>query len=127
MCGIFGYFGPRTAYPLLLKGLRRLEYRGYDSAGVSTLAEGLQTIKAVGKVENLRVALTADPPAGSVGIAHTRWATHGAPSVQNAHPHRDCKGEIALVHNGIIDNFRALKKLLESAGHSFSSDTDSEW
>ncbi|MEW6755012.1 MAG: glutamine--fructose-6-phosphate transaminase (isomerizing) [Candidatus Latescibacterota bacterium] len=126
MCGIFGYFGSRTACPLLLNGLRRLEYRGYDSAGMCVLAAGLRTTKAVGKVANLDAAVRADPPPGSVGIAHTRWATHGVPCERNAHPHHDCTGQIALVHNGIIDNFRALRTLLEAQGHAFSSDTDSE-
>ena len=133
MCGIFGYFGSRLACPLLLNGLRRLEYRGYDSAGLSVLAGGvqridnpMQTVKAVGKVKNLEALLDARPLAGSVGIAHTRWATHGVPSVRNAHPHQDCGGKIAVVHNGIIDNFKALRTLLESEGHAFASETDTE-
>ncbi|MBI2504973.1 MAG: glutamine--fructose-6-phosphate transaminase (isomerizing), partial [Candidatus Latescibacteria bacterium] len=126
MCGIFGYFGSRLAYPLLLNGLRRLEYRGYDSAGMAVLADGLHTVKAAGRVKNLEALLEASPLAGSAGIAHTRWATHGVPSEQNAHPHRDCSGQIALVHNGIVDNFKALKQLLESTGHTFASDTDTE-
>ncbi len=133
MCGIFGYFGSRLACPLLLNGLRRLEYRGYDSAGLSVLAGGvqridnpMQTVKAVGKVKNLEALLDARPLAGSVGIAHTRWATHGVPSVRNAHPHQDCGGKIAVVHNGIIDNFKALRTLLESEGHVFASETDTE-
>ncbi len=127
MCGIFGYFGSRLACPLLLNGLRRLEYRGYDSAGLSVLSGGgVQTIKAVGKVAELEARLEAGLPAGSAGIAHTRWATHGVPSLQNAHPHGDCSGAIAVVHNGIIDNFKALRQLLESGGHAFASDTDTE-
>jgi glucosamine--fructose-6-phosphate aminotransferase (isomerizing) len=126
MCGIFGYFGSRLAYPLLLNGLRRLEYRGYDSAGMAVLAEGVQIIKAAGRVKNLEALLEARPLPGSAGIAHTRWATHGVPSEHNAHPHRDCSGQIALVHNGIVDNFKALKQLLESAGHTFASETDTE-
>ena len=126
MCGIFGYFGSRLAYPLLLNGLRRLEYRGYDSAGLSVLDGGVRTLKAVGKVKNLEALLDTCPLAGSVGIAHTRWATHGVPSTQNAHPHQDCSGKIAVVHNGIIDNYKALRTLLESQGHVFTSDTDTE-
>jgi glucosamine--fructose-6-phosphate aminotransferase (isomerizing) len=126
MCGIFGYFGSRLAYPLLLNGLRRLEYRGYDSAGISVLDGGLHTVKAAGRVKHLEALLETAPPPGSAGIAHTRWATHGVPSEENAHPHRDCSGRIALVHNGIIDNFKALKQLLESSGHAFISDTDTE-
>ncbi len=126
MCGIFGYFGSRLAYPLLLNGLQRLEYRGYDSAGLSVIADGLKTVKAVGKVKNLEERLKAEPVSGKVGIAHSRWATHGIPTEQNAHPHQDCQGKIALVHNGIIDNFKSLKRLLEAEGHTFVSDTDSE-
>ena len=126
MCGIFGYFGSRPAYPLLLNGLQRLEYRGYDSAGLSVIGDGLKTVKAVGKVKNLEDRLKAEPLPGKVGIAHSRWATHGIPTEQNAHPHQDCQGKIALVHNGIIDNFKALKRLLEAEGHIFVSDTDSE-
>ena len=126
MCGIFGYFGSRPAYPLLLNGLQRLEYRGYDSSGLSVIGDGLKTVKAVGKVKNLEDRLKAEPLPGKVGIAHSRWATHGIPTEQNAHPHQDCQGKIALVHNGIIDNFKALKRLLEAEGHIFVSDTDSE-
>ena len=126
MCGIFGYFGSRLAYPLLLNGLQRLEYRGYDSAGLSVIGDGLKTVKAVGKVKNLEERLEAEPVSGKVGIAHSRWATHGIPTEQNAHPHQDCQGKIALVHNGIIDNFKSLKRLLEAEGHTFVSDTDSE-
>jgi len=128
MCGIVGYIGQRPAEPLLLEGLRRLEYRGYDSAGMSTLADGqLRTIKRVGKInEGLAPALAATPLPGSVGICHTRWATHGPPTDANAHPHFDQSGRLALVHNGVIENYAALKQRLTKLGHTFLSDTDSE-
>jgi glutamine---fructose-6-phosphate transaminase (isomerizing) len=128
MCGIVGYIGEREVMPLLLDGLRRLEYRGYDSAGV-TIANGshLETRKAVGKINNLEARLHENglPPA-ICGIAHTRWATHGAPNETNAHPHLDCTGEIALVHNGIIENAGTLRKKLTSLGHEFRTETDTE-
>ena len=128
MCGIVGYIGQRTAEPLLLEGLRRLEYRGYDSAGMSTFADGrLRTIKRVGKInEGLAPALAETPLPGSVGICHTRWATHGPPTDANAHPHFDQSGRLALVHNGVIENYSALKQRLIKLGHVFRSDTDSE-
>ncbi|MBI5685517.1 MAG: glutamine--fructose-6-phosphate transaminase (isomerizing) [Verrucomicrobia bacterium] len=128
MCGIVGYIGQRPAEPLLLEGLRRLEYRGYDSAGMSTLADGqLRTIKRVGKInEGLAPALAATPLPGSTGICHTRWATHGPPTDANAHPHFDQSGRLALVHNGVIENYAALKQRLAKLGHTFRSDTDSE-
>jgi len=128
MCGIVGYIGQRPAEPLLLEGLRRLEYRGYDSAGMSTLADGqLRTVKRVGKInEGLAPALVATPLPGSAGICHTRWATHGPPTDANAHPHFDQSGRLALVHNGVIENYAALKQRLAKLGRTFRSDTDSE-
>ncbi|HEX2717104.1 MAG TPA: glutamine--fructose-6-phosphate transaminase (isomerizing), partial [Gemmatimonadaceae bacterium] len=127
MCGIVGYVGPRVATPLLIEGLKRLEYRGYDSAGVALMnGRGIETRKAVGKIAMLESVVAADPVAGETGIAHTRWATHGAPNECNAHPHADCKGEIAVVHNGIIENYGALRSMLEQHGHTFVSQTDTE-
>jgi glucosamine--fructose-6-phosphate aminotransferase (isomerizing) len=128
MCGIVGYIGDRTALPLLVQGLRRLEYRGYDSAGLTVQNNGhLETMKAVGKIAELEKVLSKNGAADStIGIAHTRWATHGAPNEVNAHPHVDCKEEIAVVHNGIIENAPALRKKLEALGHKFRSETDTE-
>jgi glutamine---fructose-6-phosphate transaminase (isomerizing) len=127
MCGIVGYVGPRVATDLLIEGLKRLEYRGYDSAGVATLnGAGVETRKAAGKIANLVQMVGDSPMHGTVGIAHTRWATHGPPTQCNAHPHRDCNDEIAVVHNGIIENSNALKTQLEQRGHKFVSDTDTE-
>jgi len=126
MCGIVGYVGQAAASEILLPALRRLEYRGYDSAGITTLnGHGLETCKVVGKVAALEARLTT-PPGGRLGIAHTRWATHGRPSTANAHPHLDCHGRVALVHNGIIENYREIKQRLIALGHRFRSDTDSE-
>ncbi|TAK05020.1 glutamine--fructose-6-phosphate transaminase (isomerizing) [Patescibacteria group bacterium] len=126
MCGIVGYIGNRPAMPFLLEGLRRLEYRGYDSAGVARLTSaGLAVTKAAGKVAELAALLPAETQE-TLGIAHTRWATHGAPSEVNAHPHLDCGGKIAVVHNGIIENFQHLKRRLEDEGHRFRSETDTE-
>ncbi len=127
MCGIVGYVGSRRAEDVLVEGLRRLEYRGYDSAGVVTLhGNDLKTVKTVGKVAVLIDALSRTPLNGSIGIAHTRWATHGEPTNENAHPHLDCRGGIAVVHNGIIENYAVLKRELESRGHHFRSETDTE-
>src|SRR5687767_6552017 len=127
MCGIVGYIGDRGATPLLLDGLKRLEYRGYDSAGVAVLnGNGVETRKAAGKISRLEAALSASPVHGNLGIAHTRWATHGVPNECNAHPHIDCKGNIAVVHNGIIENATPLKARLVELGHKFVSDTDTE-
>ncbi|MGH7577273.1 MAG: glutamine--fructose-6-phosphate transaminase (isomerizing) [Longimicrobiales bacterium] len=128
MCGIVGYIGDRAAVPLLLQGLRRLEYRGYDSAGITVLENGgLETRKAVGKIAMLEEILgNGRAPTGRAGIAHTRWATHGSPTTENAHPHLDCAGELALVHNGIIENAGSLRRQLESLGHRFRSETDTE-
>ncbi|CAA9292483.1 MAG: Glutamine--fructose-6-phosphate aminotransferase [isomerizing] [uncultured Gemmatimonadaceae bacterium] len=127
MCGIVGYVGPRVATPLLLEGLKRLEYRGYDSAGVAVMnGKGVETRKAAGKIARLEAALAAEPAHGTMGIAHTRWATHGAPTERNAHPHTDESHQVALVHNGIIENATALRTLLKQSGHVFSSETDTE-
>jgi glucosamine--fructose-6-phosphate aminotransferase (isomerizing) len=127
MCGIVGYLGNREAAPILINGLKRLEYRGYDSAGIATLdEEGIHLVKEVGKIRKLEEALNGAMPRGVVGIGHTRWATHGKPNTINAHPHTDCSGNIVLIHNGIIENFSVLKKLLEQTGHVFKSDTDTE-
>ncbi|MBV9879909.1 MAG: glutamine--fructose-6-phosphate transaminase (isomerizing) [Gemmatirosa sp.] len=127
MCGIVGYVGPRAATPLLIEGLKRLEYRGYDSAGVAVMnGKGVETRKAAGKIARLESVLGTTPVHGTLGIAHTRWATHGPPNEKNAHPHTDEKSEVAVVHNGIIENATALRTLLEQTGHRFSSDTDTE-
>src|SRR5216110_3478131 len=127
MCGIVGYTGPRQAAPLLLEGLRRLEYRGYDSAGLALIEDGrIDVHKAAGKISVLEKALGTSLPAGHTGIAHTRWATHGAPNTVNAHPHTDCGGTLALVHNGIIENAGVLRTALTKRGHVFRSETDTE-
>lgn len=128
MCGIVGYTGSREAFPILIKGLKRLEYRGYDSAGVALQhASGdIVVCKTKGKVINLENSAQGKDLSGSLGIAHTRWATHGEPSERNAHPHYSESGEIAIVHNGIIENYRELKRALESEGYTFQSDTDTE-
>jgi glucosamine--fructose-6-phosphate aminotransferase (isomerizing) len=128
MCGIVGYVGPRDAAPILLEGLRRLEYRGYDSAGIALLtAEGNVFVeKRAGKLANLTEHLNGDAPKGQPGIAHTRWATHGRPNDTNAHPHTDCTGRIALIHNGIIENYAEIRDRLLARGHRFASETDTE-
>jgi len=128
MCGIIGYVGKKAASPILLEGLRRLEYRGYDSAGVALLHEGSLLIrKKIGKIDaGIARLLKSEPVAGTIGIAHTRWATHGIPSDKNSHPHRDASGKIAVVHNGVIENYDTLKQKLIAAGHKFKSDTDTE-
>ena len=126
MCGIVAYLGPREAYPVLIKGLQRLEYRGYDSAGVALLNGGLHVYKRKGKVQELVEYATDKNLSGSTGIGHTRWATHGAPDHVNAHPHKSGNGRIALVHNGIIENYAVLKTALEKEGHVFESETDTE-
>jgi glucosamine--fructose-6-phosphate aminotransferase (isomerizing) len=129
MCGIIGYLGAQDATPILMDGLKRLEYRGYDSAGVSVLEPGAtapHVTKCDAKVDELLAKLRADMPHGNLGIGHTRWATHGRPTLANAHPHVDCRGRISVVHNGIIENFQELKDELEAAGHEFVSDTDTE-
>jgi glutamine---fructose-6-phosphate transaminase (isomerizing) len=128
MCGIVGYAGHRQALDVVLAGLTRLEYRGYDSAGIAVLAEGKLTwAKRAGKLANLKTALSEQPPlTGTVGIGHTRWATHGAPTDPNAHPHIDCLSHLAVVHNGIIENFASLRAELEDSGHELASQTDTE-
>jgi glutamine---fructose-6-phosphate transaminase (isomerizing) len=127
MCGIVGYLGPSQAAPVLLSELRCLEYRGYDSAGVAIIEnDELFVLKAAGKLSNLELLLNDKKPAARVGIGHTRWATHGIPNDQNAHPHMDCSGSLAIVHNGIIENYMLLRKELTASGHTFLSDTDTE-
>ncbi len=127
MCGIVGYIGPKGAVPILLEGLRKLEYRGYDSAGIAVIEEQkLLLRKSEGKLGVLEERLKEEKFLGDIGLGHTRWATHGKPSNENAHPHHDCKGKLAIVHNGIIENFQAIKKMLEDEGHSFFSETDTE-
>ena len=127
MCGIVGYVGPRQAAPLLIDGLKRLEYRGYDSAGIALISEGrLLVEKAAGKIAQLEAQMGKDVPSAVTGIAHTRWATHGAPNTRNAHPHTDCTGSLAVVHNGIIENATILRTKLQENGHKFASETDTE-
>lgn len=128
MCGIFGYVGEKECVSLLIEGLKKLEYRGYDSAGIATLSDGsLSVSKSVGKISELEKEVKDNPPAVShIGIAHTRWATHGRPSQENSHPHTDCHGKLAVVHNGIIENYLALRRVLISEGHVFKSVTDTE-
>src|SRR6266536_16912 len=127
MCGIVGYIGPRPAAALLLEGLRRLEYRGYDSSGIAVVnGNGLKIMKSAGELSMLEQELEQDMPLGTIGIGHTRWATHGAPTTPNAHPHTDQSGRIAVIHNGIIENSRPIRKALEQRGHTFKSETDTE-
>jgi Glutamine amidotransferase domain len=127
MCGIIGYIGKTNAIPILLDGLRRLEYRGYDSAGVAVLnGSGIEVRKRTGRIANLAALLQQSPIAGQVGISHTRWATHGGVSDENAHPHFDRSGKLALVHNGVIENYSTLRETLERDGHTFKSQTDTE-
>src|SRR3984885_15826253 len=128
MCGIVGYIGAHRAVPIILEGLKRLEYRGYDSAGIAVFcADGKLGIRrAQGKLRNLEDVIRIDPVDGSFGIGHTRWATHGRPTEENAHPHRDCTGNLVVVHNGIVENYLALKKELTEAGHKFVTETDTE-
>jgi glucosamine--fructose-6-phosphate aminotransferase (isomerizing) len=128
MCGIVGYIGPRKAVPIILDGLKRLEYRGYDSAGLAVLEDGdvLAVRRASGKLRNLEEVLRLSPVDGTYGIGHTRWATHGRPTEENAHPHRDCHGDIVVVHNGIVENYLALKEQLTAEGHRFCTETDTE-
>jgi len=127
MCGIVGYFGKNQAQPILLDGLKRLEYRGYDSSGIAIFDQGkIACVKAVGKIKELETKLAGREMDGCLGIAHTRWATHGEPNEVNAHPHVDCSGKIFVVHNGIIENYRELKEQLEAEGHIFKSQTDTE-
>jgi glutamine---fructose-6-phosphate transaminase (isomerizing) len=127
MCGIVGYIGGKEALPIIIEGLKRLEYRGYDSAGVATLDEGQVLVRRMsGKVADLEQALPTNLQNGSIALGHTRWATHGEPTEKNAHPHKDCSSRLALVHNGIIENFQAIRTKLEQVGHTFTSDTDTE-
>jgi glutamine---fructose-6-phosphate transaminase (isomerizing) len=128
MCGIVGYVGKKAVVPVIIEGLRRLEYRGYDSAGIAVCGngEGLQVRRAEGKLRNLEEVIRLKPLDGTYGIGHTRWATHGRPTEENAHPHRDCTGKIVVVHNGIIENYVTLKKKLIEEGHTFTTETDTE-
>src|SRR6059058_3317884 len=128
MCGIVGYIGTREAVPVIVDGLRRLEYRGYDSAGVAVFsaAKCLEVRRASGKLCNLEEVIRTNPIEGTYGIGHTRWATHGRPTEENAHPHRDCTGQIVVVHNGIIENYLELKEKLQKEGHKFATETDTE-
>src|SRR5664279_2155291 len=123
MCGIVGYTGPREAGPILIEGLKRLEYRGYDSAGIALVDDSgrLFVEKRAGKLTNLQSAIADRTPHAAIGLAHTRWATHGRPNDLNAHPHQDCTGEITVIHNGIIENFRELRDGLEQRGHVLTS------
>jgi glutamine---fructose-6-phosphate transaminase (isomerizing) len=127
MCGIIGYIGSKPVVPVLLEGLRRMEYRGYDSAGVAVVSpEGIALRRSAGKLANLENAIRTQPVDGLYGVGHTRWATHGRPTEENAHPHRDCTGRIVVVHNGIIENYLELKEELQAQGHEFKTETDTE-
>src|SRR6476661_4037745 len=127
MCGIIGYIGPKDVVPVLIDGLRKLEYRGYDSAGVAVVRSGsIDLRRSAGKLANLEQVIDTDPIAGDYGVGHTRWATHGRPTEENAHPHRDCTGKIVVVHNGIIENYLDLKRELQKQGHTFVTETDTE-
>ena len=128
MCGIVGYCGPRRVVPVVLEGLKRLEYRGYDSAGIVYLEDGvLIKHRSKGKLSNLEAIIDDAIVAPShIGLGHTRWATHGAPTTENAHPHSDCTGDLVVIHNGIIENYHSLREELKVKGHNFTSDTDTE-
>src|ERR1700676_580064 len=128
MCGIVGYVGAQRAVPIILDGLKRLEYRGYDSAGIAVYCddETLGVRRASGKLRNLEDVLRLDPVDGNYGIGHTRWATHGRPTEENAHPHRDCSGDIVVVHNGIVENYLPLKARLQSEAHTLKPKTHTE-
>src|SRR6266581_657534 len=128
MCGIVGYIGPKKVVPVIIEGLRKLEYRGYDSAGIAVVPQSgkLEIRRAPGKLRNLEEVIAKSPLDGTYGIGHTRWATHGRPTEENAHPHRDCTGKIVVVHNGIIENYLELKEKLQKEGHSFATETDTE-
>src|ERR1039458_7571891 len=128
MCGIIGYIGPNPPVPIIIEGLRRLEYRGYDSAGIAVAGgpQGLELRRAPGKLRNLEAVIAERPISGTFGIGHTRWATHGRPTEENAHPHRDGSGTLVVVHNGIVENYLALKAELLAKGHKFASETDTE-
>src|SRR5215472_17299726 len=128
MCGIVGYIGPKKVVPVVIEGLRKLEYRGYDSAGIAVVngTGKIDIRRAAGKLRNLDDVLAKSPLEGTYGIGHTRWATHGRPTEENAHPHRDCTGEIVVVHNGIIENYLEVKEQLQREGHKFVTETDTE-
>src|SRR5467141_3091380 len=128
MCGIVGYIGPKKVVPVIIEGLRKLEYRGYDSAGIAVVPRSgkLEIRRAPGKLRNLEEVIASSPLEGTYGIGHTRWATHGRPTEENAHPHRDCTGQIVVVHNGIVENYLALKQQLQDEGHKFVTETDTE-
>src|SRR5213082_1262705 len=128
MCGIVGYVGNKQVVPVIIEGLKRLEYRGCDSAGIAVAGNGagLEIRRAEGKLRNLEEVIRLKPLNGTYGIGHTRWATHGRPTEENAHPHRDCTGRIVVVHNGIVANYLTLKKELTAEGHKFVTETDTE-
>src|SRR5213082_1840240 len=128
MCGIVGYIGPKKVVPVIIEGLRKLEYRGYDSAGIAVVTQDgkMEIRRAPGKLRNLEEVIAKSPLDGTYGIGHTRWATHGRPTEENAHPHRDCTGQIVVVHNGIIENYLELKEKLQKEGHKFATETDTE-
>src|SRR6202047_4349376 len=128
MCGIVGYIGPKKVVPVIIEGLRKLEYRGYDSAGIAVVTQGgkLEIRRAPGKLRNLEEVIAKSPLEGTYGIGHTRWAPHGRPTEENAPPHRDCTGQIVVVHNGIIENYLELKQELQRQGHKFVTETDTE-
>src|SRR2546430_62592 len=132
MCGIIGYVGTRDVVPVLIGGLKKLEYRGYDSAGIAVVTKangdgnGVEVVRAEGKLSNLEAKLDGGELKGTFGMGHTRWATHGKPNENNAHPHRDCTGKVVVIHNGIIENFLPLKQRLQAAGHEFRTETDTE-
>src|SRR5215213_6804975 len=127
MCGIIGYVGTREVVPVLIGGLKKLEYRGYDSAGVAVVnGNGVDVVRAEGKLSNLEGKLADKNLGGTFGMGHTRWATHGKPNENNAHPHRDCTGKVVVIHNGIIENFLPLKQELQRQGHEFKTETDTE-
>src|SRR6476660_6879230 len=128
MCGIVGYIGPKKVVPVIIEGLRKLEYRGYDSAGIAVVTKDgkLEIRRAAGKLRNVEEAIAKSPIEGTYGIGHTRWATHGRPTEENAHPHRDCTGQVVVVHNGIIENYLELKEQLQREGHKFVTETDTE-
>src|SRR3954451_2906304 len=127
MCGIIGYAGTRDVVPVLIGGLKKLEYRGYGSAGIAVVdGNGVEVVRAEGKLSNLETKLDAAPLKGTFGMGHTRWATHGKPNENNAHPHRDCTGKVVVIHNGIIENFLPIKQRLQKIGHEFKTETDTE-
>ena len=127
MCGIIGYIGPKPVVPILIDGLRRLEYRGYDSAGIAVVRDGaIDVRRSAGKLARLEDAIRDEPVEGVYGLGHTRWATHGRPTEENAHPHRDCTGRLVVIHNGIIENYLELKQQLQREGHRFVTETDTE-